>query len=96
MIRGMLGRKVGMMRLYDGAGRARGVTAIQLGPNRVTQIRTGDRDGYAAVQVGMPATASASTAPRAATCAPPGPRTRPSRCCASSPPTTPPSTRSAT
>ena len=31
MIRGMLGRKVGMMRLYDGAGRAHGVTAIQLG-----------------------------------------------------------------
>ena len=54
MIRGMLGRKVGMMRLYDGAGRARGVTAIQLGPNRVTQIRSGERDGYAAVQVGMP------------------------------------------
>ena len=42
------------MRLYDGAGRARGVTAIQLGPNRVTQIRSGERDGYAAVQVGMP------------------------------------------
>lgn len=53
MIRGMLGRKVGMMRLYDGAGRARGVTAIQLGPNTVTQLRTEERDGYSAVQVGM-------------------------------------------
>jgi len=53
MIRGMVGRKVGMMRLYDGAGRARGVTAIQLGPNRVTQLRTEERDGYSAVQVGF-------------------------------------------
>ena len=52
MIHGMVGRKVGMMRLYDGAGRARGVTAIQLGPNTVTQLRTEERDGYRAVQIG--------------------------------------------
>ncbi len=49
---GMIGRKVGMMRLYDGTGRVRPVTAIELGPNRVTQIRTVDRDGYSAMQVG--------------------------------------------
>jgi len=48
----MIGRKVGMMRLYDGGGRVRAVTAIELGPNRVTQLRSDDRDGYAAVQVG--------------------------------------------
>ena len=53
MIHGMLGRKVGMMRLYDGAGRARGVTVIQLGPNRVTQLRTEERDGYVAAQLGF-------------------------------------------
>ncbi len=53
MIRGMLGRKLGMMRLYDGAGRARGVTVIQLGPNRVTQLRTEERDGYSAAQIGF-------------------------------------------
>ena len=53
MIRGMLGRKLGMMRLYDGAGRARAVTVIQLGPNRVTQLRTEERDGYGAAQVGF-------------------------------------------
>lgn len=51
---GMIGRKLGMMRLYDGAGRARAVTVIELGPNRVTQIRTAERDGYEAVQVGFP------------------------------------------
>ena len=50
----MIGRKLGMMRLYDGAGRVRAVTAIELGPNRVTQLRTDDRDGYEAVQVGHP------------------------------------------
>ena len=49
---GMIGRKVGMMRLYDGTGRVRAVTAVELGPNRVTQLRTGERDGYEAVQIG--------------------------------------------
>ena len=52
MIRGMLGRKLGMMRLYDGGGQVRAVTVIELGPNRVTQLRTLERDGYEAVQVG--------------------------------------------
>lgn len=50
---GMIGRKLGMMRLYDGAGRARAVTVIELGPNRVTQLRTTERDGYEAVQIGF-------------------------------------------
>ena len=49
---GLIGRKVGMMRLYDGASRARGVTVIELGPNYVTQVRTPERDGYSAVQLG--------------------------------------------
>ena len=49
---GMLGRKVGMMRLYDGNGRVRPVTAVELGPNLVTQIRSTERDGYSAIQVG--------------------------------------------
>ena len=50
----MIGRKVGMMRLYDGGGRSRGVTVIELGPNYVTQVRTPERDGYTAVQLGFP------------------------------------------
>ncbi len=53
MTTGMIGRKVGMMTLYDGAGIARGVTVVELGPNPVTQVRTEDRDGYLAVQVGF-------------------------------------------
>jgi large subunit ribosomal protein L3 len=53
MTTGMIGRKLGMMRLFDGAGRVRGVTVIELGPNFVTQLRTPDRDGYSAVQLGF-------------------------------------------
>ncbi len=51
MTTGMIGRKAGMMRLYDGSGHVRGVTVIELGPNYVSQIRTEDRDGYTAVQL---------------------------------------------
>ena len=53
MIRGIIGRKLGMTRLYDGSGRVRAVTVIEVGPNRVTQVRTTDRDGYEAVQIGF-------------------------------------------
>ena len=53
MTTGMIGRKLGMMRLYDGSGHVRGVTVIELGPNYVTQVRTPDRDGYSAVQLGF-------------------------------------------
>jgi large subunit ribosomal protein L3 len=56
MVSGMIGRKVGMMRLYDGAGRVRAVTVIEVAPNRVTQLRTTERDGYEAVQLGFPGT----------------------------------------
>lgn len=49
---GLIGRKVGMMRLYDGSGRSRGVSVIEFAPNYVTQLRTEDRDGYTAVQIG--------------------------------------------
>ena len=48
----MIGRKLGMMRLYDGAGRVRAVTVIDVASNRVTDMRSTERDGYVAVQVG--------------------------------------------
>ena len=49
---GLLGRKVGMTQIFDEAGKAIPVTVIQAGPCRVLQLRTAERDGYAAVQVG--------------------------------------------
>jgi len=48
----ILGRKVGMTQLYDEAGQVIPVTVIEAGPCHVLQIRTTDRDGYEAVQLG--------------------------------------------
>ncbi len=53
MIRGLLGRKVGMMQVFSEAGEAVPVTVIRVGPCVVTQIRTTERDGYEAVQIGF-------------------------------------------
>ncbi len=50
---GLLGRKVGMTQIFDEAGTAIQVTVIEAGPCRVLQIRTPDRDGYEAVQLGF-------------------------------------------
>ena len=50
---GILGRKVGMTQLYDEAGQVVPVTVIQAGPCDVLQIRTVERDGYEAVQLGF-------------------------------------------
>jgi large subunit ribosomal protein L3 len=49
---GILGRKVGMTQIYDEAGKVIPVTVIQAGPCDVLQIRTLERDGYEAVQIG--------------------------------------------
>lgn len=50
---GILGRKVGMTQIFDEAGTAIPVTVIEAGPCPVLQIRTADRDGYEAVQLGF-------------------------------------------
>ncbi len=52
MAKGILGRKVGMTQVYDESGRAIPVTVVQAGPCHVLQVRTNDRDGYEAVQLG--------------------------------------------
>jgi large subunit ribosomal protein L3 len=48
---GLLGRKVGMMRIFTDDGDAIPVTVLDVSNNRVTQIRTSERDGYSAVQL---------------------------------------------
>jgi large subunit ribosomal protein L3 len=48
---GLLGRKVGMMRIFTDDGDSIPVTVIDVSDNRVTQIKTPETDGYAAVQV---------------------------------------------
>lgn len=52
MAKGLLGRKVGMTQIYDESGSAIPVTVIEAGPCRVLQIRTSERDGYEAIQIG--------------------------------------------
>jgi len=49
---GILGRKVGMTQVYDDSGRVIPVTVIQAGPCDVLQVRSSERDGYEAIQVG--------------------------------------------
>jgi large subunit ribosomal protein L3 len=52
-MRGLIGRKVGMTRLFDKAsGRAVPVTVIEAGGNVIHQVKTVDHDGYRAVQLG--------------------------------------------
>jgi large subunit ribosomal protein L3 len=47
----VLGTKLGMTQVWDEAGRLVPVTVVQVGTNVVTQVRTADADGYAAVQL---------------------------------------------
>lgn len=54
MSKGILGRKVGMTQVFDQeTGQVTPVTVIQAGPCHVLQIRTPEKDGYAAVQLGF-------------------------------------------
>ena len=50
---GLLGRKVGMTRVYDDRGKATAVTVIEAGGNALLQIKGEETDGYSAVQVGF-------------------------------------------
>ena len=53
MLKGLIGKKVGMTQIFDEAGSAVPVTLIEAGPCYVTQVRRSDRDGYSAVQLGF-------------------------------------------
>jgi large subunit ribosomal protein L3 len=53
MVVGLLGRKVGMTQVFDPTGQAMPVTVIQAGPCHVLQLRTQQKDGYEAVQMGF-------------------------------------------
>ena len=50
--KGLMGRKVGMTRLFAESGEVVPVTVIQAGPCYVTQVKSGGRDGYGAIQIG--------------------------------------------
>ena len=50
---GIIGRKVGMTSIYSAEGKSLPCTVIEAGPCVVTQLKTQDRDGYEAVQLGF-------------------------------------------
>lgn len=53
MINGMMGYKRGMTRIFDANGVAVPVTVIEAGPCTITQLKSLERDGYAAIQMGF-------------------------------------------
>ncbi len=53
MFKGLIGKKLGMTQVFDEEGAAVPVTLIEAGPCFVTQIRTAQKDGYSAVQLGF-------------------------------------------
>lgn len=55
-MKGILGRKVGMTQLLTGRGEVVPVTIIEAGPCFVTQIKTAEKDGYTAIQLGFEGT----------------------------------------
>ena len=53
MIQAMVGKKLGMTQVFDESGVVYPATVIECGPNVVTQIKTDEKDGYDAVQLGF-------------------------------------------
>lgn len=53
MVEGIVGRKLGMTQVFLDDGKVQPVTAIEAGPCTVTQVKTEDKDGYRAIQVGF-------------------------------------------
>jgi len=50
---GIIGKKIGMTSIYSAEGKATPCTVIEAGPCVVTQVKTQDRDGYEAIQLGF-------------------------------------------
>jgi large subunit ribosomal protein L3 len=51
MLKGLIGRKIGMTQIFDESGRAVPVTLLEAGPCFVSQVKTPETDGYSAVQL---------------------------------------------
>ena len=64
MVRGILGKKVGMTQIFDDNGHAVPVTVVEAGPCIVVQRKSTDRDGYEAVQLGLVESSPRRNAPK--------------------------------
>jgi len=51
-MKGLIGKKLGTTQVFLEDGSCVGVTVVEAGPCRVSQVRTEDKDGYSAVQLG--------------------------------------------
>ena len=49
----IIGKKIGMTQLFDESGRVIPVSVIQAGPCPITQIKTNEKEGYSAIQIGF-------------------------------------------
>ncbi len=56
MISGIIGNKLGMTQVFRESGLAETITAIEAGPCTVTQLKTGEKEGYTAAQLGFATT----------------------------------------
>src|SRR5512133_656298 len=52
-MQGLIGKKVGMTRMFSDSGKSVAVTVIQAGNNIIHQVKTDEKDGYTAVQLGF-------------------------------------------
>ena len=52
-MRGLIGKKIGMTRVFNSIGHSIPVTVLEVGPCYVTQVKTLKKDGYDAVQLGF-------------------------------------------
>ena len=52
-MRGLLGKKIGMTRFFDKSGNPVSATVVEAGPCKVVQVKTEEKDGYSAVQLGF-------------------------------------------
>ena len=50
---GLIGKKIGMTQVYDAEGKRTTVTVIEVGPCPVVQVKTAEKDGYVAAQLGF-------------------------------------------
>ena len=53
MAKGLLGRKVGMTQIFSSDGKVVPVTVVEASPNRITQVKSVESDGYNALQIGV-------------------------------------------
>ena len=53
MLKGLIGKKIGMTQIFDEQGVAYPVTIIEAGPCYVTQVRVQEKEGYSAIQLGF-------------------------------------------